>query len=124
MRKCSEPRLSDESSGGKGFARTMEAPDREVGVCTELWSSVGVRQFTSIDKAHWMPGEPGPVDDREIAAFAMTAASVKKRAPKSLKTKRGNPYIAHRHFDCGPYPPPRRAALTGRVTAMAMALAA
>jgi hypothetical protein len=88
-----------------------EAPDENVGVRSGY--------FPAIDGVYQLDEK---VSEDEIAAFKQSEGLLRKSMPPPLKNRA---YIAHRHFDDHHYPPPRRAALTGRITTVTqMALAA
>jgi hypothetical protein len=112
--------LSDESRdmhitrGPTNYEKMRETTDENIGVFTEIFSQVGMRSFTSFDKAHWQPGEPVQVSKAEIADFEQTARQLRARAPKALKPSKA--YTTARYWNDRHYPPPRRVALVGRCT--------
>jgi hypothetical protein len=95
-------RLSDES---------LEANERDDDLTAlgALFAQQGTRLFTSADKAHYQWDDPGSVKKED---FAKEAERLRRRAPKSLKTKRGKPYIAARHWNDDHYPPPSLAPIS------------
>jgi hypothetical protein len=55
-----------------------------------------MRSFTSIDKAHYQPGEPELVSEKEISAFEQTEPRLRERASPALKP--GKAYVAQCYF--------------------------
>jgi hypothetical protein len=60
------------------FGGLRGTQEQDVGVYTELYTSVGVRKFTSIEKAHYQPSEPGPVSE-DRAEWEAEAERLKKK---------------------------------------------
>jgi len=82
---------------GHASENVVEASSENVGVFTELFSIIGMRSYSTLTKAHYQPGGPSPVSQKEIANFAQTArhlrAELWERAPrlKSRKRYRASP---------------------------------
>jgi hypothetical protein len=131
------PILSDESPEVAipdsiiDFGGLCGTQEQDIGVYTELYTGVGVRKFTSIDKAHFQIGEPKPIPEKHTEWEALpdsirsAEANRVKKMPGPLKMKRGKPcaYIAKRHWNDDHYPPPGRASPAECYTTVTQAMA-